>query len=71
MIRMVLSVSLRQSPTRPRDSRRPSQLSNPQKRSKYLDNKYWQPYRNNDKLAQRIYRLTHPDYLLQAERELS
>ena len=67
---MVSSVSLRQSPVRRQYSQRTSQLDSQQKHSKYLDNKYWQPYRNDDKLAQQVYRLTHPDYLVQTEIEL-
>ena len=68
---MVSSASLRQLPTRPHYSRRTSLPSNQQKHSKYLDNKYWQQYRNDDRLAQRVYNLTHPDYLVLSELELT
>ena len=68
---MVSSASLRQPPTRPQYRRRTSLPSDQQRHSKYLDNKYWQQYRNNDRLAQQVYDLTHPDYLALAELELT
>ena len=67
---MVSSIRLRRSPTRTQRNRRTSQVSKQQKDSKYLDNKFWRPYRNDDKLTQQVYRLTHPDYLELAELEI-
>ena len=38
-------------------------------RSKYLDNKFWRPYRNSTALAEQVYDLTHPDAVTFAELE--
>ena len=39
------------------------------RRSKYLDNKFWRPYRNSAALAEQVYDLTHPDAVTFAELE--
>lgn len=37
------------------------EIARKQPRSSRLDNRHWQPYRNDPELAQRIYDLTHLD----------
>ena len=34
--------------------------SSKDRQSKFLDDRFWQPYRSKEELAQRIYDLTHP-----------
>ena len=62
-------VSFRRLTTRTQRSPRTARTFQPRE-SKYLDNKFWRPYRCNDQLTQRVYQLTHPDYLDIAEQEL-
>ena len=66
---MTAPVSFRRQTPRTQLSPRTARTFQPRE-SKYLDNKFWRPYRNNDQLTQQVYQLTHPDYLVIAEQEL-
>ena len=66
---MTSPISIRRPTTRTQRSSRTARTFE-QRESKYLDNKFWRPYRSDDQLTQRVYQLTHPDYLDIAEQEL-
>ena len=66
---MPASINLRRPMARTQRSNRMTRVFKPRE-SKYLDNKFWRPYRNSDQLTQQVYQLTHPDYLAIAEQEL-
>ena len=66
---MTAPVSFRRQTTRTQRSPRTTRTFQPRE-SKYLDNKFWRPYRNSDQLMGQVYQITHPDYLDIADQEL-